>query len=156
VTFAVVSTKAFDALLVVHAICAIAALAVLIALRAAAIVVARDGPRSELVARTFTGRPELAGRVVYLVPLTGIAVTAVSLGAYSVTSGFVEVGFALWVVTAMCLELAAFPAQREVAASLEGSAAAARIAAGRMARAIELAALALVAAAIVMIVTTSL
>jgi hypothetical protein len=156
VTSAVVSTKAFDALLVVHAICAIAALAVLIALRAAAVVVTRAGPRSELVARTFTGRPELAGRIVHLVPLTGLSVTAASLGTYSVTSGFAEIGIAMWFVAAMCLELVAFPAQREVAASLDAAPDAARAAAARMARAVELAALALVVAAIVMIVTTSL
>lgn len=155
-TSAVVSTKAFDVLLVVHAICAIAAVAVLVTLRAAAVGVARAGPRSELAARTFTGRPELAGRVVHLVPLTGLAVAAVSLGKYSVTSGFVLLGFAGWLVAATCLELVAFPAQREVAASLDTTPAAAQAAALRMARAVELAALAVVLAAIVMVAATSL
>jgi len=95
-------------LAVVHAICAIAALAVLIALRAAAIVVARDGrDQSSWPGPSRGARSLRAGSVPRAAH--GIAVTAVSLGAYSVTSGFVEVGFALWVVTAMCLELAAFP-----------------------------------------------
>ena len=154
-TPAIVSTKAFDVLLVVHAVCAIAALAVLIALRSAALCIARGEPRSELAPRSFTGRPELAGRVVHLVPLTGLAVVAVSLGRYSVMTALVEVGFALWLVVAMCLELVAFPAQREVAAALDGSPDAARAAAHRMVRAVELAALALVAAAIVMIAVTT-
>jgi hypothetical protein len=156
VTTAVVSTKAFDALLVVHAICAIAAFAVLVTLRAAAVGVARAQPRSELAARTFAGRPELAGRVVHLVPLTGLAVTAVSLGAYSLSSGFVLLGFAAWLVAATCLEVVAFPAQRQVAASLDAAPAVAQAAALRMARAVELAALAVVLAAIVMVAATSL
>jgi hypothetical protein len=155
VTAAVVPTKAFDALLVLHAICAVAALAVLVALRAAAVVVARAGPRSELAARSFSGRPELAGRIVHLVPLSGLAVTAVSRGSYSLTSGFVDIGLALWLVAAVALELVAFPAQREVAAGLAATPGAARAAARRMARAVELAALALVIAAIVMIAATS-
>jgi hypothetical protein len=156
VTSAIVSTKAFDALLVVHAISAIAAFAVLVTLRAAAVGVARAGTRSELATRTFTGRPELAGRIVYLVPLTGLAVTATSLGKYSVGSGFVEIGFALWVAAAMCLELVAFPAQHVVAASLDDAPLVAQAAAHRMARGVELAALAVIAAAIVMIAATSL
>ncbi len=155
-TTAVVSTKAFDALLVVHAICAIAAFAVLVTLRAAAVGVARAQPRSELAARTFTGRPELAGRVVHLVPLTGLAVMADSRGAYSVSSGFVLVGLAAWLVAATCLEVVAFPAQRQVAASLDAAPSVAQAAALRMARAVELAALAVVLAAIVMVAATSL
>lgn len=150
-TAAVVNTKAFDSLLVVHAICAIAAFAVLVVLRAAAVVVARESPRSELVTRSFTGRPEVAGRLVYLVPLTGLGVVTVSLGAYSVTTWFVGIGFALWFAATGCLEFVAFPAQREVARVLDADPAAARAAAIRMVRAVDLALLSLVAAAIVMI-----
>jgi len=155
VTYAVVNTKALDVLVVVHSISAIAALAVLVALRAAAIGIARSDTRSELAARSFTGRPEVAGRIVHLVPLTGLAVTSVSLGAYSLSTGFVDVGLALWLVAAASLELVAFPAQREVAAALVSSPKEAQLAARRMARAVELAGLALVAAAIVMIAATS-
>lgn len=151
----VVTTKGFDALLVVHSLLAISALVVLLVLRAAAVAAARGGELSAAARRSFTGRRELAGRVVHLVPLSGAGLLALSRGSYSLATGFVAVGLALWAIAAWSLEAVAFPAQRVVAAALAADGADVD-GARRMLRGTELAALAVVAAAIAMVVGTGL
>lgn len=152
-TAAVATTKGFDALLVVHALLAIAAFVVLLVLRAAAAVAARGGAPTPSARRSFTGRPELAGRVLHLVPLSGVGLLALSRGAYGFSTGFVTAGLVAWALAAWSLEGAAFPAQRAVAAALAagGDASAA---ARRMALAIDLALLAVLVAAIAMVAGT--
>jgi len=150
-------SRAFDAIVVVHALTAIAAVVVLITLRSAAAAAARGGNVPAPAMRSFTGRRELAGRVVHLVPLTGLWAVAASRGADDLATLFVCLGIALWVVAAGCLEAVAFPAQREVAVALAtaGGAASARPSAVRMGRAIDGALAAVVIAAIVMVASQS-
>ena len=145
-----VATKGFDVLLVVHIVLAVAAFTVLLVLRAAARDVSRGGELAPASRRTFAGRREVAGRVVHLVPLSGAGLLVLSRGAYSLLTPFVLVGIACWAVAATGLETAAFPAQREVAASLRDGSDAGP-AAERMRRAVELAAVAVAVAALVMV-----
>lgn len=135
-------------LLVVHIVLAVTAFVVLLVLAAAARE-ARHGEPSPSTRRSFTGRREVAGRVVHLVPLSGLGLLALSKGAYGLGSPFVVVGVAAWAVAAASLETVAFPAQRAVAARLAGGGDLAPDAA-RMARAVELAAAAVAVAALVM------
>jgi hypothetical protein len=154
VTVAVATTKGFDALLVVHALLAITAFVVLLVLRAAATEAGRGRELTVAARRSFTGRTELAGRVVHLVPLTGLGLLALSRGAYSLATGFVVVGLVAWLLAAGCLESIAFPAQRAVAAAV-ASGADAPGDARRMALGIDVAALAVVGAAIAMVLGTA-
>jgi hypothetical protein len=151
----VATTKGFDALLVVHSLLAIAALVVLLVLRAAAAAAERGGELPAAARRSFTGRRELAGRVVHLVPLTGLGLVALSRGAYSLGTPFVVVGLTAWAIAAWSLEGVAFPAQRAVASALIAGDAD-RDGAVRMLRGTEVAALAVLAAAIAMVVGTGL
>jgi hypothetical protein len=151
----VATTKGFDALLVVHSLLAINALVVLLVLRTAAAAAARGGELPVAAQRSFTGRREVAGRVVHLVPLTGVGLLASSRGAYSFATAFVVVGLAAWVVAACSLEAVAFPAQRAVAEALVAGDVD-RDGAVRMVRGTEVAALAVLAAAIAMVVGTGL
>lgn len=147
---AVVTTKGFDALLVVHALLAIAALTVLVVLRSAAASASRDGGPTEAARRSFTGRPEVAGRVLHLVPLSGLGLLVTSRGAYSLSTWFVAAGLTGWLLCAWCLEAVAFPAQGAVARALaEGRPHGP--AARRMLVAVEVAAVVLVATAACMI-----
>jgi hypothetical protein len=149
VTAVAATTKGFDAVVVVHALLAIASLVVLVVLRTDAAAVARD-PSATAARRSFTGRRELAGRTVHLVPLTGLVLLGLSRGRYGIDTGFVLVGLGAWFVAAGLLEGVAFPAQRVAAADLADGRDA-RPAAARMVRAVELAALCVVVAAIAMI-----
>jgi hypothetical protein len=143
-------SRAFDVVVVVHAVVAIAAFVVLVTLRSAAASVGRGEPTAT-AQRSFTGAPELAGRTVHLVPLSGLGVLAVSRGVYGLGSTFVLIGLALWLVAAVCLEVVAFPAQRAVAGALSTSEGSAVGPALRMARSIDGALLSIVLAAIVMV-----
>ncbi len=153
----VADSKVFDLLEVAHVLLAIAALVVLIVLRSSARAAA--GPAGDVApaaARSFTGRPELAGRVIHLVPLTGIGLVAASEGSASFGDLFVVAGALLWLLAAIALESVAFPAQREVAAALALDRDKARGPAHRMEVAVEVAAAALLAAAAVMLVHSAL
>ena len=145
---AAVASKGFDVLLVIHIVVAVAAFVVLCVLAAAGHDVRRGEPTSA-ARRSFTGRPEVAGRVVHLVPLSGIALLALSDGAFGFGTPFVVVGVVAWAVAAVCLEAVAFPAQHETARALDHGGDP-RGAAARMVGAVELAAVAIAVAAIVM------
>lgn len=150
---AVVTTKGFDVVLVVHVVLAAAAFVAVLVLRSAAVAAARGGAMPATAARSFTGRPEVAARVVHLVPVSGLALLALSRGAFDLSTGFVAAGLALWFVAAWALEAVGFPAQRAVATALHDGGNAAP-AARKLCRATELAALALVVAACVMLAGT--
>jgi hypothetical protein len=150
VSAVVAATKGFDALLVAHILLAIAAVTVLLVLRGAAASASREGAPSESARRSFTGRPEVAGRVLHLVPLSGLGLLVTSRGTYSLSTWYVAAGLTGWLVAAWCLEGVAFPAQREVAAALVDGRPH-RAAARRMLVAVEVAAVVVVVAAACMI-----
>jgi hypothetical protein len=150
VSLGAVATKGFDALLVLHSLLAIGAFVVLLVLRSAAAAAARDGELPGSARGSFTGRREVAGRTIHLVPLTGFALLAASRGAYALTTWYVAVGLTAWLVAAWALEARAFPAQLEVATALAQGGTAPH-AARRMLLAIEVAAVAIVVAAACMI-----
>jgi hypothetical protein len=149
----VVTTKGFDVVLVVHVLLAIASLVAMLVLRSAAVAIERGGELPPAAARTFSGRRELAARVVHLVPLSGIALLALSRGAFELSTGFVAAGLALWFVAATALEAVGLPAQHAVAMALKGAADPVPDA-RRLLHATEVAALALVVAAVVMLAGT--
>ena len=148
---AAASTRSFDIAVVVHVLSAVAALVVVLTLRAAASGAAGAHGPSEASRRSFTGRRELAGRAMHLIPLTGLWVLAASRGADTLASGFVIAGLALWLAGAVALEAVAFPAQRQVAASLDADPAARVTAARRMLAATDVALAAILVAGIVMV-----
>jgi hypothetical protein len=154
VTGTVATTKAFDALLVVHALLAISSFVVLLVLRSAATQAGRGAELTDSARRSFSGRTELAGRVVHLMPLSGLGLLALSRGVYSLSTGFVVVGLLAWLLAACFLEAVAFPAQRATALVVQ-SGGDATLDARRMALGIDVAALAVVGAAIVMVLGTT-
>jgi hypothetical protein len=144
-------TRSFDVAVAVHALLAVSAVVVLLVLRAAAGGAQRGSPMAESAARSFTGRTEFAGRVVHLVPLSGVAAVWTSSGRYGFDDWFVLAGLGLWVLAAACLEWLALPSQRAVAAALrDGTPIAAS--ARRMALGIDASMGALVLAAILMVI----
>lgn len=149
-TAVVVTTKGFDVVLVAHVLFAVAALIVLLVLRNAGRAAQRGGVLPDAARRSFSGRPELAGRVVHLVPASGLCLVLLSRGAYGLSSTFVLVGIALWCCAAWVLEAIGFPAQRRVAAALASGGDPVG-AARSLVFAVDLAALSLVLASIVMV-----
>jgi hypothetical protein len=153
VTPGIVTTKGFDVVLVVHVLAALASLTALLVLRGAARAVLHGGELPSSAANSFTGRPELAGRSIYLVAASGGLLLALSRGALSISTGSVAAGIALWLIATSVLEAVAFPAQRAVARAIHGGLDPVP-AARRLLQATEFAALAVVLAAVAMFAGT--
>jgi lysylphosphatidylglycerol synthetase-like protein (DUF2156 family) len=105
------NSKAYDLLLLLHGGVALVALVSIVASAFAARSVerARPGePWPPSALRFFTPGPEIAGRSIYLVPLTGVALLASSRGSVSATDAFVQIGIGLWILAALVAELAVF------------------------------------------------
>lgn len=149
-TAVVATSRAFDAVLVVHVLVAVWALVVLVVLRAAALAAGSSEPMPPSAQRTFAANREVAGRVVHLVPATGLVLLSLSRGAYDLATPFVDAGLSLWALAAVALEGFAFPARRRVARALAG-ASDPRGPARVLRQATELAALAILAAGVAMV-----
>jgi hypothetical protein len=71
--------------------------------------------------RYFTPGGNWAGRVIYAVPVLGLALVGLSDHAISVTDGWVLAGLGLWVLAAGVAEGVTWPAERRVRGALAGT-----------------------------------
>jgi uncharacterized membrane protein len=81
---------------------------------------ARPVPAS--VRSYFSPGTNWAGRVLYLVPVFGLALLAMSGGAYRPSSDWVLVGIGLWVVAIAVAEAAVWPSEQRVRRALAATA----------------------------------
>lgn len=106
---------AFTVVLVCHVA---AVLLSLLATVAGAVAAARVLRAKEELAPSvrsyFSPGPNWAGRTLYLVPVFGAALVAMSNGAYSFSTGWVDWGLGLWVAATAVAEAALWPAERRV------------------------------------------
>ena len=105
------SSKAYDLLLLVHGGVALVALVSIVASAVAARAVERTRsgePWPPSALRFFSPGEEIAGRTIYLVPLTGIALIASSRGSVSASDAFVQIGIGIWILAAVVAEVAVF------------------------------------------------
>lgn len=88
------------------------------------LLVAGDGPLPPSVRSYFSPGANWAGRVLYLVPVCGAALLAMSGGAYRAGSDWVLTGIGLWVVAIGLAEAVLWPAEQRVRRALAAAAAA--------------------------------
>ena len=93
----------------------------------------RSGPGSEPVRRYYRPGVNWAGRVLFLVPVLGVALMAMSHGDWSFGDGWIAIGLALWAGVAVVAEMALWPAERRLQEAVADPAAA-RARSGRRAR----------------------
>jgi hypothetical protein len=101
----------FDVLLIIHVLVAVLSAITAGALYGAAASLDRcseDEPWPSKSKRFFTPGPEIAGRSLYGIPLTGVLLVLVSQDHYSLATGFVGVGIALWLGAVALAELFVF------------------------------------------------
>lgn len=79
---------------------------------------AGDGPLPAGVRSYFSPGANWAGRVLYLVPVCGVALLAMSGGAYRVGSDWVITGIGLWLVAIGLAEAVLWPAEQRVRRAL--------------------------------------
>jgi hypothetical protein len=108
----------YDLVLLAHVITAVVGLVAVtlagfsaLALRRA---LARGGPLPEALERYYRPGVNWAGRVLFLVPVLGMALLAMSGGQWSFADTWVSVGMAVWAVVAMVAESVLWPAERRL------------------------------------------
>ena len=114
---------AFTVVLVVHvAAVLVALLAVIAGAVSAARVLTAKGELPPSVRSYFSPGVNWTGRALYLVPVLGIALLAMSGGAYRFGATWVDWGLGLWAAATALAEGVLWPAERRVKCGLASSA----------------------------------
>ena len=113
---------AFDIVLLLHVACALAGLATVVAAAATAARLRRlldaGAALPDAVVRYFRPGINWVGRAMYGIPVFGVALLAMSHGAYAFSDGWVSGGLALFVVVALVAEGLLWPAERRLQVSV--------------------------------------
>lgn len=113
---------AFDLVLLLHAGSAIVGLATTVTAAGTGNrlrrVLASGVPVPEAVRRYFRPGFNWAGRIVYAVPVLGIALVAMSHGAYTFREGWIVAGLGLFAGVVLLCEGVAWPAERRLQSAL--------------------------------------
>ncbi len=117
---AVPTGAAFDLVLLAHVAAVVVALGsvVVCGVQAARVLAAREGSPPAGVVSYFSPGVNWVGRTLYAVPVLGVALLAMSGGAFGYRDGWVQWGIGLWVVAALCAEGLLWPSERRVQAGL--------------------------------------
>jgi len=118
-------SAAYDIVLLVHILVAIGAVVTLVSSYVAAAAIGKVAPGSpwpSSAVRYFRPGPDVVGRVIYLIPITGFALLGLSQHAYSLATSFVGIGLVLWVVAAVVAEAFVFRPAGRVAKVVASSA----------------------------------
>ena len=92
-----------------------------------ALALLRSGPGSEAVRRYYRPGVNWAGRILFLVPVFGVVLIAMSHGTWSFSDGWISTGLLLWAVAAVIGELVLWPAERRLQVAVGDPAAGRRI-----------------------------
>jgi hypothetical protein len=109
---------AFDLVLLLHTGAAVVGLVSTVTAAATASRLRRvlhaSAPLPDALRRYFRPGVNWVGRVVYAVPLLGVALVAMSDGAYSFRDAWIVAGLALFVAVVLLCEMVAWPAERRL------------------------------------------
>ena len=111
-------SPAFDLVLLAHIGTAIVSVVVMVSLWTAArslLGVSPGSPWPQAAARFFRPGAEIAGRTLYLVPLTGVVLVSVSRGSFNFGDTFIWVGLVLWAIAAGAAEHLVFSSAAQLA-----------------------------------------
>ena len=108
----------YDLVLLAHVLTSVIGLVVVVATGASALVLrralVRGGPMPESLVRYFRPGVNWAGRVLFLVPILGVALLAMSGGQWGLGDIWVSLGLAVWAVVAVAAEAVLWPAERRL------------------------------------------
>jgi uncharacterized membrane protein len=113
---------AFDLVLLLHTAAAAVGLVSTVTAAATGSRLRRElratAPLPEAVRRYFSPGVNWVGRVVYAVPVLGVALVAMSNGAYSFGDAWILAGMVLFAGVVLLCELVAWPAERRLKVAL--------------------------------------
>ena len=115
---------AYDVVLLAHVLSAAVGLGAVVVAGAYAWALRRSGPGSEPVRRYYRPGVNWTGRVLFLIPVLGVALMAMSGGDWSLGDGWITIGLALWAGVAVVAEMALWPAERRLQEAVADPAAA--------------------------------
>jgi hypothetical protein len=104
----------YDVVLLAHVLAAAVGLGAVVLAGTYAWTLRRSGPGSESIRRYYRPGVNWAGRVLFLVPVLGVALMAMSHGDWSFSDGWIMAGLALWAAVAVTAEMALWPAERRL------------------------------------------
>jgi len=107
---------AYDVVLLAHVLAAAIGLGAVVVAGAYAGALLRSGSGSEAVRRYYRPGVNWPGRVLFLIPVLGVALMGMSRGDWSFSDGWILVGLALWTGVAVVAEMALWPAERRLQA----------------------------------------
>jgi hypothetical protein len=107
---------AYDLILLTHVLAAAVGLGALVIAGANAWVLRRSGPDPEPLRRYYRPGVNWAGKALFLVPVLGLLLMALSRGDWSFSDGWIGIGLALWAVVAVSAEMYLWPAERRLQA----------------------------------------
>jgi uncharacterized membrane protein len=111
---------AYDIVLLAHVLSALIAFGAIAVAGAYALALRGKGASTESVRRYYRPGVNWAGRVLFLVPVLGVALIAMSKGDWSFSDGWIAVGLMLWVVAALVAEMALWPIERKLQRAVDG------------------------------------
>jgi hypothetical protein len=111
---------AYDVVLLAHVLAAAVGLGAVVVAGAYALVLRRSGRGPESVRRYYRPGVNWAGRVLFLIPVLGAALMALSHGDWSWADGWITIGLALWAAVAVVAEMALWPAERRLQVAVAG------------------------------------
>jgi uncharacterized membrane protein len=114
----------YDLVLLAHVLAALVGLGAVTVAGGYALALLRSGPGSDAVQRYYRPGINWAGRILFLVPVFGVVLIAMSHGEWSFWDGWVTIGLMLWVVAATIGELVLWPAERRLQVAVVDSTAA--------------------------------
>ena len=112
---------AYDVILLAHVLSAAVGLGALAIAGVNAWALRRSGPGSEPIRRYYRPGVNWAGRVLFLVPVLGLSLMALSHGDWSFSDGWIMVGLILWVLVAVSAEMYLWPAERRLQTAVSPS-----------------------------------
>jgi hypothetical protein len=109
---------AYDVLLLAHVLAAAVGLGALVIAGANAGALRRSGPDTEALRRYYRPGVNWAGRILFLVPVLGFVLMAMSHGDWSFSDAWITIGLALWALVAVGAEMYLWPAERRLQVSV--------------------------------------
>jgi hypothetical protein len=104
-------SAAYDIVLLAHILAVLASLLVVAVAGGSAYALGRSGPPTEALRRYYRPGTNWAGRVLFLVPVLGIVLVAMSQGDWSYSDDWVLIGLVVWLAAALLGELVLWPAE---------------------------------------------
>jgi hypothetical protein len=109
---------AYDLVLLAHVLAGLVGLGAVAVAGLSALALRRWGPASEPVRRYYRPGVNWAGRILFVVPVLGVALMAMSHGDWTFADGWITAGLVLWAVAAVTAEMILWPAERRLQAAV--------------------------------------